>query len=326
MGYEELYLRTEDASKYYENSGCASFSGIRTPEYNGEPFIADEEKIEAYQNTREIIGEEKEYYIKEPFSKDLTNATLDYINHEPVLLEEGSYIVGEDFPTGRVSIYGMAYDPNMTVISDPNLPPEYQDIPSFSAGTITIRDTDGALYYKNLFHMMYGNTVAQVDFIEGHTIEITGVDPAFAVFYEEEIPDQVFVFDPRHNSELLENPHEMVEEFEGVQVFEPVIQQPLEFREQDGMIQLRGGIFEAGVHFEPGTYSVVETNAMHHTEFFIFREGEEPRAFEVSEFFSMGMIGKEFSEGEIESEIELKAGDKIYPSYMTSFQMVRIGD
>ena len=311
-------------------SGCTSFSGVRTPKYNGEPFIADEEKIEAYKNAREIIGEEREFYIDEPFSQDLTNPTLDYVDHEPVLLEEGSYVVGEDFGAGRVNIYGTAYDPNMQMIPDPNMPPEFQEVPTFSAGTITIRDSNGALYYKNLFHMMYGNAVAQIDFIEGHTIEISGADPAFVVFYEEEIPENPFIFDPRHNYDLLADPpvieEDFSEEFEGVQFFGPGVQQPLEFREEDERVLMHGGVFEAGVHFEPGTYSVLETSAMHHTEFYLFRAGEEPRVFEVSDFFSIGMLDPDYRDETISLEIEFQVGDKIYPSYMSAFQIVRISD
>lgn len=307
-------------------SGCTSFSGIRTPKYNGEPFVADKEKIAAYQNSREVIGEEKEFYLQEPFSKDITNPSLDFIDHEPVLLEEGTYVVGEDLPAGRVNLYGQAYDPNWTVIEDPNAPPQYPEVPTYSVGTLTIRDQEDILYFKNLFHMMYGNLTAQVDFIEGHIIEITGVEPAFVAFYDEEIPTPPYPFDPRYE-DISEDETELEDMYEGVPIFvQEELTQPITIREEDGKVEMIGGIFEAGVHFEPGTYTLDETNAMHHTEIFLFREGEEPRVLEVAEFFPTGMIGMESSGNEIESEIELQAGDKIYPSYMRGLLLIRVSD
>lgn len=313
-------------------SGCTTFSGIRTPKYNGKPFIIDEEKIEAYQNSKEIIGEEKALYMTESFSEDINNPSLEFVNHEPILLEEGTYVVGEDFPAGRVNIYGEAYDPNMDVMTDPNAPPEYgyPDVPEFSVGTITIRDEQEMLYYKNLFHMMYGNLQAQIDFIEGHTIEITGVEPAFVVFYDEEIPETPYIFDPRWDNLLGETEIEVseVEEvFDGVPVFpkEEIIQ-PIELQEDGEVVEMVAGIYEAGVHFEPGTYRVTESLAMHQTEFFVFRKGEDPRVFEVSDFFSTSMMGVESKGEEIESVLELQIGDKVYPSYMTHLKLERISE
>lgn len=299
-------------------SGCSSFSGIRTPKFDGEPFEINEEKITAYQNAQEVIGEEKEYYIQEPFSEDILNSSLDYIEHEPFLLKEGSYVIGEDLPAGRVNLYGQAYMSSMDgEVPTPN-------IPSFSAGTLFIHDLEGDLYFENMFHELYGTTQAQVDFIEGHTIEITGVEPAFVVFYDSEIPEDPYIFDPRYVPSGEREEISETEEAQDLLVVPAERPQPIEISEDGKIVELQAGIYEVGVHFEPGIYEISETGGpllLEYTEIFLFREGEETRVFEVYN----SMIPEEAlsSSKEVMGTLELKEEDKIYPSYMNFLQLIR---
>ena len=87
-------------------SGCSEFSGFRKPLYNGETVAPNEEAITTYQESREIVGEEKAFYFRYPFSKAFYDASLTFTNEEPILLEEGIYIIGKDIPAGRVSLIG----------------------------------------------------------------------------------------------------------------------------------------------------------------------------------------------------------------------------
>lgn len=302
-------------------SGCSSFSGIRTPKFDGEPFEINEEKITAYQNSQEVIGEEKEYYIQKPFSEDVLNPSLDYIEHEPFLLKEGSYVIGEDLPAGRVNLYGQAYMSSM----DGEVPAP--NIPSFSAGTLFIHDLEGDLYFENMFHELYGTTQAQVDFIEGHTIEITGVEPAFVVFYDSEIPEDPYIFDPRYVPSGETEEISEAEEAQDLLVGPMERSQPIEISEDGKIVELQAGIYEVGVHFEPGTYEINETGGpllLEYTEIFLFREGEETRVFEVHN--SMVPEDALSSSEEVMGTLELEEGDKIYPSYMNFLQLIRINE
>lgn len=308
-------------------SGCSSFSGIRNPRYDGKPFEVSPEKIEAFQNGREVIGEEKEYYIRQPLSTDITNPSLEYENHAPFLLEGGTYTIGEDFPSGRVTIVGRRSNPESVMQHEFGSTIMDSD---FEVGTLTIRDEIGDLYFENMFHPHYGVNTVQVDFIEGHTIEFSGQQPFARVFYAEELPEdsnildesQVAVHDQQEEIEIVEN--------EGIEIFLNEQEQPINRLENDRIIELKAGIYEAGKHFEAGTYEITEQSAPTQTELFLFREGEEPRVFEISENLyglyegfvveSHGMAPDLIEPG----TIELLPGDKIYPHYVNYLMLTKI--
>ena len=67
-------------------TGCSGFTGIREPLYDGRPIQRDEEAIETYNTSGEIIGEEKDYYFRYSFSEDIYNPSLDFPDQEPFLL------------------------------------------------------------------------------------------------------------------------------------------------------------------------------------------------------------------------------------------------
>lgn len=321
-------------------SACSNFSGIRTPKYDGRPFEVQPEKIEAYAESREIIGEEKEYYINEPFSSDILSTSLDYTNHEPVLLEEGTYVIGEDIPAGRVNMIGEKNDPQVVIpgnMDDPFAQPNPDEL---NVGTLTIRDAEGTFYFENMFHPMYGVLIAQVDFIEGHTIEITGQNPEIVVFYEEKLPDDPYVFDTRWEDYLAELEEqegfegfvevEEVEEsdYEGLEDFQFDQEQALTVNEEENTVELTAGIYEVGKHLEPGLYEITEESVPTHTELFIFNENEEPRVIEMSKhLFGLLHGWGELNAVNPEAEkptFELRSGDKIYPHYVRHLKLTKI--
>ena len=59
-------------------SGCSSFMGLRQPLYDGQSMEPKQEAIDIYEKTGEIIGEEKEYYFRYPFSQDIYQPSLEY--------------------------------------------------------------------------------------------------------------------------------------------------------------------------------------------------------------------------------------------------------
>lgn len=320
-------------------SACSNFSGIRTPKYDGRPFEVQPEKIAAYAESREIIGEEKEYYINEPFSLDILLPSLEYTGHEPVLLEEGTYVIGEDVPVGRVNIIGEKEDPTVVIAGseDPFAPPSPEE---YNVGTMTIRDEEGQFYFENMYHPFYGVLITQVDFIEGHTIEITGNNPEIVVFYDEELPNDPYVFDTRWEDYLAELEEQEgfegfveVEEgeepdYEGVEDFQYDQEQALVVNEDDNSVELNAGIYEVGKHLEPGLYEITEESAPAYTELFIFSGNEEPRVIEMSK----GLFGLLHGWGELNSvnpeaekpTIELLPGDKVYPHYVRHLKLTKI--
>lgn len=282
--------------------GCSEFTGIRQPLYDGQTVEENEEAIAVYHETGEIIGEEKEYYFRYPFSEDLYQPSLDYTEDAPVLLNDGEYIIGEDVPAGRVSLLG-----NESVFSSENY--------EAHVGNFIIYDEAGEVYFENMFHSLYGPLVAQVDFISGHRIEIIGADAEISAFYTNEFPEDPY---------LLMDPPQMLETLGRVEV-----QQPITVVEDT--TTLTAGIYEVGVHLEAGTYEVTDFFAVHNTEMYVFHEGEEPRVFElIIDSATFEMVDEELVEVMDETseenniQIELQEGDKIYPNLVSALGLKRV--
>lgn len=319
-------------------SGCSSYSGLRTPKYDGEPFVPEQEKIVAFEKGREIIGEEQEHYLPEPFSTAILDPTLDYVAHEPMILEEGTYTVGEDIPTSRVTIMGEKEDPELSIENfvDPAAPSKPDE---YRVGTMTIHDPEGQLYFENMFHPYYGVQIIQVDLIEGHTIEINGHFPELVIFFEEFLPSDPYIFDTRweeYLAELEQEGYERVEMPEQIEIpgesaedeSDYFKHQPLKIIDPGKTLELKAGIYEVGVHFEAGTYEVTEQSSPTHTELFLFRQGEEPRIFDMSKnlyglFHRHGFMNMDNSDG-IKATFELQPGDKIYPHYVDYMLLTKI--
>lgn len=153
-------------------AGCSSYAGIRTPTYDGEPVQIDEEAVAAYRDHREIIGKNKELYLKESISPSLNDPALDFTGEDPVLLESGHYTIGEDLPAGRVYMRG----------TDSDFAPDKRMI---HVGTVTIMDEEDHLYFETLFNDAAGIKEAYVDLREGHTIKVVGENPEVMVHYED---------------------------------------------------------------------------------------------------------------------------------------------
>src|SRR5699024_6108236 len=174
----------------------------------------------------------------------------------------------------------------------------------------------GEVYFENMFHSLYGPLVAQVDFIPGHTIEIIGKDVEISTFYTPTIPDDPYT---------LMDPPQILQNLDRIDIQDPILV------EGDTMI-LSAGIYEAGVHLEPGTYEVVSFSAVQNTEMYLFREGEEPRVFELILDEVIYEVDDDGSFEELPEELvksdniqfELQVGDKIYPNLVSSLTLKRV--
>lgn len=274
--------------------GCSGFNGIRQPLYDGKPVEVDEEAIGTYETSREVTGEEKEYYLRYPFSDTIYEESLGYPEVEPILLEEGEYVIGENLPAGRVSLLS-----NESFFSSENT--------VIHVGNLTIYDEQKTVYFENLFHSEYGQLAAQVDLIPGHQIEIIGERPEITVFYEENFPEEPYI---------LMDPPEVLVNLGRLDVRNPVI------HEEDG-VELSSGIFEVGVHIEAGRYEIQHVDAPHNTEMYLFQAGEEERVFEL-------LVSPDLESAAEQEEayptIELQRGDKIYLSLVRSLRLVNVDE
>lgn len=278
-------------------AGCSDFNGLREPLYDGKPVKPDEEAIAIYHETREITGDEKDYYMRYPFSSAITDPSLAYPDEEPLLLEDGEYVIGEDIPAGRATLIG-----NESVFGSENT--------VIHVGNLTIRDEEEMVYFENVFHSEYGPLITQVDLIAGHTLEIIGTGPEITVFYSETLPEDPYV---------LMDPPELLVNLERLDFQQPII-------EDEESVRLAAGIYEVGEHLKPGVYALGTVFAPHNTEMFVFHEGEEPRVYELitTPMPDEGMEEPEVLEQESYPEIELEMGDKIYPSLVHSLELRRV--
>lgn len=277
-------------------TGCTSFNGLRQPLYDGQPVEPDEEAIATYQESREITGDQKEYYTRYPFSQDITQPSLDYPNEAPIFLGEGDYTIGDEVPAGRASLLG-----NESVFVSENY--------DVQVGNFIIRDETGDVYFENLFHPTYGQLEAQVDLLPGHTIEIIGDNPEITVFYTPDFPDDPY---------LLMDPPELLVNLDELEVTQPLVQ-----NDAQKSLQLTAGIYEVGEHIEPGIYDMTAVGAPHNTEMYVFSEGEEVRVFEL--LVNEGIDGEiENSSTELNPQIKLQVGDKVYLNLVSLLELQKV--
>jgi len=283
-------------------AGCSQFHGLRQPLYDGEPVTPDAEAITRYQDSGEVIGEEKEHYFRHSFSQDIHQESVDYPEGDPLLLNDGNYTIGEDLPAGRATLLG-----NESTFGSENS--------EVHVGNFIIYDEAGDVYFENLFHSEYGPLVAQVDLLSGHTIEIIGETPEITVFYESSLPEDPYILmDP---PQLLVNLDELETE------------QPIVRNENNQTIRLTAGIYEVGEHLAPGVYDITRVRAVHNTEMYLFRDGEETRVFElITDTPSVSEWNTEENNvlEEEPNQIELQAGDKIYPNLVHALELRQVSE
>ena len=153
-------------------SGCASFAGLRTPLYDGEPIVEHEEATALYKESKVIHDDFQEDYYRYPLSDSLFEESLDFTGKESIVLEGGNYVVGEEVEPGRVYLQGAESDfsPDMWIIH---------------TAKMTVRDEEGVVTFENHFQDGNGVMTAVVDLREGDTIELSGNDPLVTVYYED---------------------------------------------------------------------------------------------------------------------------------------------
>ena len=274
-------------------TSCSKYTGLRTPLYDGEPIKPNEAAIELYRSTAEVSGAEKEFYIRYPFSHDILQKSLDYPNEKPFLLEEGSYVIGEDLPAGRASLLG----------NESSFSTENYDV---HVGNLVVRDAVGTIYFENLFHSEYGQLTTQFDLIPGHEITIIGKEAEITVFYEESLPKDPYI--------LMEVP-DLIKNLDRINV-----QQPLEIFEAGKIVRLTAGIYEVGLHFEAGEYILSDLIAPHNTEMYIFRESSSPRVIELLMGDPKDLEASQ--DLDEKAKIKLVAGEKIYLNLVKQLDLI----
>lgn len=267
-------------------SGCANFSGIRTPKYDGAPIQPNKEAIELFAERHQINEENEAHYFRYPLSDTLFEPSLDFSDEETILLEAGTYRVGEDLPEGRVVLQGH--------------PSNYSaEVFLIYAGNVTVYDATNVVAFENHFQERSGVMQVVVDLREGQTVEVEGEDPRINVHYSEEAASQ---FQPQSDDPdrvILIGGHYEVGQ------------------------HLEQGIYTIGTafgprtpvlyHFSDGEITVVELTQN--------RGGIPPFSREENEeMFEFGTISEEEYKSNLkrfENQpdgpiIELKAGDKVY--------------
>lgn len=277
-------------------TSCGKYTGLRTPHYDGKPIKPNEKAIEVYRSSGEIIGAEKEFYIRYPFSEDILQKSLDYSNEEPFLLKEGRYLIGEDLPAGRATLLG----------NESSFSTENYDV---HVGNLIVRDEVGEIYFENLFHSEYGQLTTQFDLLPGHEITIIGKEPEITVFYEERLPKDPYI--------LMEVPA-LTRNLDRINV-----QQPLELFNDGRVVQLTAGIYEVGQHLEAGKYALSDMIAPHNTEMYIFSKSLSPRVIELLMDKPTDLEGTQGLAKET-ATIELIAGEKVYLHLVTKLELIRL--
>lgn len=276
-------------------TSCSKYTGLRTPLYDGQAIKPNEPAIETYRTTAEVIGAEKDYYIRHSFSEDMLQKSLTYPNEEPFLLEEGRYIIGEDLPAGRASLLG----------NESSFSTENYDV---HVGNLIVRDEVGEVYFENLFHSEYGQLTAQFDLLPGHEITIIGKDAEITVFYQDRLPADPYI--------LMDLP-DLIENLDRMNV-----QQPIQILEERGIVYLTAGIYEVGQHLAAGEYILSNLIAPHHTEMYIFDESSTPRVIELLMGKPTDLVESQESLKE-RAKIELIDGEKIYLSLVNRLELIR---
>lgn len=156
-------------------SGCTSFTGLRTPTYDGQPIEQDDEAVELYESHIQVDSEDSALYVRYPLSENLSEPSLEFSDVEPVELNEGTYTIGEDLPEGRVYLQSESSDfsPDRWIIHTAN---------------VIIRDEESDVVFEQHFQDDIGVMQAVVDLREGHTVTLTGNDPILFVNYTDESP------------------------------------------------------------------------------------------------------------------------------------------
>jgi len=266
-------------------SGCSSFTGIRTPKYDGEPIHPNEEAIEGYTGTQQVNAENEAHYFRYPLSETLFEPSLEFTNGETVTLEAGVYTVGKDLPSGRVILEGHPsnYSPEVFTIR---------------AGNLTVYDAEGVVSFENHFQEYSGVMRAVADLREGYTVEVEGKDPEIDVHYREEMAESLPRSDDLEQVTLMAGHYEVGEHLDaGIYTIKTVLapRTPVLYHHADGEMH------------------VIELTQ---------NRGVRPRLTEEEndEWFELGRISAEEYERNLElfedrpdrPVIELKAGDKLY--------------
>lgn len=268
-------------------SGCASFTGIRSPKYNGETIGIDKEAITLYADSLEVHPDYTDKYFRYELSETLLEPSLPYFDKDSVILEEGTYVVGEDLEAGRVYLSAESSDfsAEMWIIH---------------TGNLTVYDQEDTVVFENHFQDMAGAMQALVDLREGYRIELTGNDPIITVSYSDPVLPKSDYFS-EEAIELISGHYEVGEHIEaGTYSFESISvpQTTVLYRfSKEGEVS----VFELSSRYYPGSKISPEDN---------------------EDYLEWGLISeKEFKANEeallnyetaYRPEIELFEGDKLY--------------
>lgn len=266
-------------------TGCADFAGLRTPKYDGKTVERDEEAIEQYVQTQQINEENEDHYFRYPLSDTLSEPSLDFTDEETVTLGAGTYLVGEDLPSGRVIFEG--HPSNFSA-----------EVFLIFAGNITVYDEEDVVTFENHFQENSGVMQAVADLREGQTVEVEGEDPRIDVHYSEERATSLLQPENENQLSLIAGHYEVGRHLDaGSYTIESV------FAPRTPVLY----------HFTDGDITVVELTQNRGAMPFLTKE-------ENQENFDLGLLTEEEYEQNLElfadqperPVIELEAGDKLY--------------
>lgn len=154
-------------------TGCANFTGLRAPRYDGQLIEQNVEAIQLYNDHSQVDEESESLYLRYTLSDSLFEPSMDFTDNDAVELNEGQYTVGEELPEGRVYLQGESSDfsPERWIIHTAN---------------VIIRDEEEAVVFEQHFQDDVGTMQALVDLREGHTVTLTGNDPILFVDYADQ--------------------------------------------------------------------------------------------------------------------------------------------
>lgn len=148
-------------------TACSDYSGIATQRYDDRPISTNAEATNAYEQSYEIVGEEKEL-LKEKLPGFFFRETLDFsgdTQRQPLFPEP--LVIGEDLPEGRYTIFKNE---------------------RMESGYLTVQDRDGNTVYEHFINGMQ-NTLElnlydgmQISANDGYQVRLFAVGvPAEAV-------------------------------------------------------------------------------------------------------------------------------------------------
>lgn len=137
-------------------SGCQAWTGLAAERYDGQKVEPDTEAIESYRRDQEITGKSKELYLIDPFSSEISDPPLAFVEEAAFLLDNQTYTTGNELPASRYTF---------TIVD-----------PMISKGNIRLEDSNGELIAEEYLHPHMGVISLTVNLNEGDVVLVSGTE------------------------------------------------------------------------------------------------------------------------------------------------------